>query len=132
MSLRVLVGCKRVIDYAVGLLSVEVLLVPTYISTLMCVTMSCLVIMMLYVHDSVQVKVRVKADKTAVVKENVKHSMNPFDEIALEEAVRLKEKKLVKEVIAFSCGPPQAQVPSCPPLHSSAAFHQARTVLYVV
>ena len=71
MSLRVLVGCKRVIDYAV--------------------------------------KIRVKPDKTGVVTQNVKHSMNPFAEIALEEAVRLKEAKLASEVVAFSCGPAQSQ-----------------------
>ena len=41
------------------------------------------------------------------MKDNVKHSMNPFDEIALEEAVRMKEKNLAKEVVAFSLGPPQ-------------------------
>jgi electron transfer flavoprotein beta subunit len=70
-QLRVLVGCKRVIDYAV--------------------------------------KVRVKPDKTGVVTEGVKHSMNPFDEIALEEAVRLKEKQLASEVIAVSCGPQACQ-----------------------
>ncbi|XP_041373310.1 electron transfer flavoprotein subunit beta-like [Gigantopelta aegis] len=70
-SLRVLVGCKRVIDYAV--------------------------------------KVRVKPDKTGVVTEGVKHSMNPFDEIAIEEAVRMKEKKLVSEILVVSCGPPQCQ-----------------------
>lgn len=68
---RVLVGCKRVIDYAV--------------------------------------KVRVKPDKTGVVKQNVKHSLNPFDEIAVEEAVRMKEKKLASEIIALSCGPSQCQ-----------------------
>eukprot|EP01137_Pigoraptor_chileana_P015466 Opistho-2@71429 len=67
MSLRVLVGCKRVVDYAV--------------------------------------KVRVKPDKSGVVTENVKHSMNPFDEIAVEEAIKMKEKKLASEVIAVSCGP---------------------------
>lgn len=71
MALRVLVGCKRVIDYAV--------------------------------------KVRVKPDKSGVVTEGVKHSLNPFDEIAVEEAVRLKEKKLVSEIIAVTCGPPAAQ-----------------------
>merc|ERR1712029_38294 len=71
MALRVLVGCKRVIDYAV--------------------------------------KIRVKPDKSGVVTEGVKHSMNPFDEIAVEEAVRLKEKKLAKEIIVVSCGPQQAQ-----------------------
>merc|ERR1711942_70578 len=71
MALKVLVGCKRVIDYAV--------------------------------------KIRVKPDKLGVVTDGVKHSMNPFDEIAVEEAVRLKEKKIVKEIIAVSCGPKQAQ-----------------------
>ncbi|CAH0552218.1 unnamed protein product [Brassicogethes aeneus] len=68
---RVLVGVKRVIDYAV--------------------------------------KIRVKPDKTGVVTDGVKHSMNPFDEIAVEEAVRLKEKKIASEVIAVSCGPAQSQ-----------------------
>ncbi|XP_076762481.1 electron transfer flavoprotein beta subunit [Xylocopa sonorina] len=68
---RVLVGVKRVIDYAV--------------------------------------KIRVKPDKTGVVTDGVKHSMNPFDEIAIEEAVRMKEKKLVQEIIAVSCGPAQSQ-----------------------
>ena len=72
MALRVLVGCKRVIDYAV--------------------------------------KIRVKPDKSGVVTEGVKHSMNPFDEIAVEEAVRMKEKKLAKEIIVVSCGPAQSQV----------------------
>jgi len=70
-NLRVLVACKRVIDYAV--------------------------------------KVRVKPDKTGVVTEGVKHSMNPFDEIGIEEAVRMKEKKIAGEIIAVSCGPPQCQ-----------------------
>jgi len=68
---RVLVGVKRVIDYAV--------------------------------------KIRVKPDKTGVVTDGVKHAMNPFDEIAVEEAVRLKEKKLASEIIAVSCGPAQSQ-----------------------
>merc|ERR1712096_376276 len=67
----VLVGVKRVIDYAV--------------------------------------KIRVKPDKSGVVTAGVKHSMNPFDEIAVEEAIKLKEKKVAKEVIAFSCGPTQSQ-----------------------
>uniref|UniRef100_A0A8C4QE34 Electron transfer flavoprotein subunit beta n=1 Tax=Eptatretus burgeri TaxID=7764 RepID=A0A8C4QE34_EPTBU len=71
MAFRVLVGVKRVIDYAV--------------------------------------KVRVKPDKSGVVTDGVKHSMNPFCEIALEEAVRLKEKSLASEVIAVSCGPQQCQ-----------------------
>lgn len=51
-----------------------------------------------------------KPDKSGVVTEGVKHSMNPFDEIAVEEAVRMKEKKLASEVIAVSCGPAQSQV----------------------
>ncbi|XP_003698462.1 electron transfer flavoprotein subunit beta [Apis florea] len=55
------------------------------------------------------VKIRVKSDKTGVVTDGVKHSMNPFDEIAIEEAIRMKEKKLVQEIIAVSCGPPQCQ-----------------------
>ncbi|XP_053696481.1 electron transfer flavoprotein subunit beta [Sabethes cyaneus] len=68
---RVLVGVKRVIDYAV--------------------------------------KIRVKPDKSGVVTEGVKHSMNPFDEIAVEEAVKMKEKKIASEVVAVSVGPAQAQ-----------------------
>lgn len=71
MSLRILVGCKRVIDYAV--------------------------------------KIRVKPDKTGVVTDGVKHSLNPFDEIAVEEAVRMKEAKAAAEIIAISCGPQTSQ-----------------------
>ncbi|WP_416402289.1 electron transfer flavoprotein subunit beta/FixA family protein [Alicycliphilus denitrificans] len=55
------------------------------------------------------VKVRVKSDGTGVDIANVKMSMNPFDEIAVEEAVRLKEKGAATEVIAVSCGPAQCQ-----------------------
>ena len=55
------------------------------------------------------VKVRVKSDGTGVDIANVKMSMNPFDEIAVEEAVRLKEAGVVTEVIAVSAGPAQAQ-----------------------
>ena len=55
------------------------------------------------------VKVRVKSDNTGVDIANVKMSMNPFDEIAVEEAVRLKEKGVVTEVIAVSCGPQACQ-----------------------
>ena len=55
------------------------------------------------------VKVRVKSDNTGVDIANVKMSMNPFDEIAVEEAVRLKEKGVVTEVIAVSCGVTQCQ-----------------------
>lgn len=68
--MKVLVGVKRAIDYAV--------------------------------------KIQVKADMKGVVTEGVKHAMNPFDEIAMEQAVKLKEKKVVKEVIAVSCGPAQS------------------------
>lgn len=69
--MRLLVGVKRVIDYAV--------------------------------------KVRVSPDKTGVELKNVKMSMNPFCEIAVEEAVRLKEAGVVKEIVAVSVGPKQAQ-----------------------
>jgi electron transfer flavoprotein beta subunit len=55
------------------------------------------------------VKVRVKSDGTGVDIANVKMSMNPFDEIAIEEAVRLKEKGVVTEVVAVSCGVTQCQ-----------------------
>ncbi len=54
-------------------------------------------------------KVRVKSDNTGVDIANVKMSMNPFDEIAVEEAVRLKEKGVVTEVVAISCGVAQCQ-----------------------
>ena len=55
------------------------------------------------------VKVRVKSDGTGVDIANVKMSMNPFDEIAIEEAVRLREKGVASEVIAVSCGVTQCQ-----------------------
>ncbi|TPG49642.1 electron transfer flavoprotein subunit beta/FixA family protein [Roseomonas nepalensis] len=55
------------------------------------------------------VKVRVKPDGTGVETANVKMSMNPFDEIAVEEAVRLKEKGVATEIVAVSIGVPQAQ-----------------------
>jgi electron transfer flavoprotein beta subunit len=55
------------------------------------------------------VKIRVKADKTGVETANVKMSMNPFDEIAVEEAIRLKEGGKVTEIIAVSIGPAQSQ-----------------------
>jgi electron transfer flavoprotein beta subunit len=55
------------------------------------------------------VKVRVKADGTGVETANVKMSMNPFDEIAVEEAVRLKEAKIATEIVAVSCGPQPCQ-----------------------
>ena len=55
------------------------------------------------------VKVRVKSDKSGVELDNVKMSMNPFDEIAVEEALRLKEQGIATEVIAISIGPTQVQ-----------------------
>src|ERR671931_1273516 len=55
------------------------------------------------------VKVRVKADNTGVETANVKMSMNPFDEIAVEEAVRLKEAGSATEIVAVSCGVAQCQ-----------------------
>jgi electron transfer flavoprotein beta subunit len=55
------------------------------------------------------VKVRVKSDGTGVDIANVKMSMNPFDEIAVEEAVRLKEKGVATEIIAVSCGDAKCQ-----------------------
>ncbi len=55
------------------------------------------------------VKIRVKADGSGVETANVKMSMNPFDEIAVEEAIRLKEKGTASEIIAVSMGPQQCQ-----------------------
>ena len=69
--MRVLVGVKRVVDYAA--------------------------------------KVRVSADKSGVDLSNVKMSMNPFCEIAVEEAIRLKEKGVAEEIVVVSIGPAQAQ-----------------------
>ena len=60
------------------------------------------------------VKIRVKADNTGVETANVKMSMNPFDEIAVEEAVRMKEKGTATEVIAFSPARRSARRPSAP------------------
>jgi electron transfer flavoprotein beta subunit len=55
------------------------------------------------------VRIRVKPDNTGVITEGVKMSINPFDEIALEEALRIKEKGLADEVVAVSIGPPDTQ-----------------------
>ena len=55
------------------------------------------------------VKIRVKSDKTGVETDNVKMSMNPFDEIAVEEAVRLKENGLVSEIVILSIGQDSSQ-----------------------
>src|ERR1700743_682451 len=71
------------------------------------------------------VKVRVKSDGTGVDSANVKMSMNPFDEIAMEEAVRLKEKGVATEVIAISCGVQQCQEK----LRTALAIGAARATL---
>ena len=55
------------------------------------------------------VKIRVKPDETGVVTEGVKMSINPFDEIALEEALRIKESGDASEVIIVSIGPDDSQ-----------------------
>ncbi len=55
------------------------------------------------------VKIRVKSDHSGVELDNVKMSMNPFDEIAVEEAIRLKEASIAEEIVALSIGPQQAQ-----------------------
>src|SRR5690606_41033980 len=59
--------------------------------------------------SDLNVKVRVKADGTGVDLANVKMSINPFDEIAVEEAIRLKEKGLVEEIVVVSIGVKQSQ-----------------------
>ena len=55
------------------------------------------------------VQIRVKTDKSGVETNNVKMSMNPFDEIAVEEAVRLKEKGIVSEIVILSIGNDKSQ-----------------------
>jgi len=55
------------------------------------------------------VRIRVKADNSGVITDGVKQSINPFDEIALEEALRLREKGLAEEVVVASIGPPDVQ-----------------------
>jgi electron transfer flavoprotein beta subunit len=71
------------------------------------------------------VKVRVKSDGSGVDIANVKMSMNPFDEIAIEEAVRLKEKGVLTDVVAVSCGPTQCQET----LRTSMAIGADRAIL---
>jgi electron transfer flavoprotein beta subunit len=73
------------------------------------------------------VKVRVKGDGTGVDLANVKMSMNPFDEIAVEEAIRLKEKGVAEEVIAVSIGVKQAQET----LRTALAMGADRAILVV-
>ena len=55
------------------------------------------------------VKIRVKSDKSGVETDNVKMSMNPFDEIAVEEAVRMKEKSQIQEIVILSIGTDKSQ-----------------------
>ena len=73
------------------------------------------------------VKPRVKADGTGVDLANVKMSMNPFDEIAVEEAIRLKEKGVVTEIVAVSVGPATAQET----LRTALAMGADRAILVV-
>jgi len=73
------------------------------------------------------VKPRVKADGTGVDLANVKMSMNPFDEIAVEEAIRLKEKGVVTEIVAVSVGP--AKAPET--LRTALAMGADRAILVV-
>ena len=74
------------------------------------------------------VRVRVKADGSGVVTDGVKMSINPFDEIALEEALRIKERGLANEVIAVGIGPADAQQQ----LRSALAMGADRAVLVQV
>src|SRR5918996_2403429 len=71
------------------------------------------------------VKARVKPDQTGIDLANVKMSMNPFDEISVEEAVRLKEKGVVTEIVAVSIGPAKAQET----LRTSLAMGADRAIL---
>src|ERR671933_555356 len=71
------------------------------------------------------VKPRVKMDGTGVDLANVKMSMNPFDEIAVEEAIRLKEKGVATEIVAVSIGPAKAQET----LRTSLAMGADRAIL---
>jgi len=55
------------------------------------------------------IRIRVRPDNSGVITDGVKQSINPFDEIALEEALRLREKGLVEEIVVVSVGPPEVQ-----------------------
>lgn len=72
-----------------------------------------------------RVKIRVKSDHSGIVTEHVKMSMNPFDEIAIEEAVRLKEKQMASEIIAVSVGDRNTQET----LRSALALGADRAIL---
>src|SRR6202035_1259982 len=71
------------------------------------------------------VKVRVKPDGSGVDLDNVKMSMNPFDEIAVEEAIRLKERGIVTEIVTVSIGSPACQEP----LRTAMAMGADRSIL---
>ena len=73
------------------------------------------------------VKVRVKPDGSGVDLSNIKMSMNPFDEIALEEAIRIKEANSAEEIIAVSIGPEQSQET----LRTALAMGADRAILIV-
>ena len=73
-------------------------------------------------------RIRVKPDKTGVDLKAVKMSMNPFDEIAVEESVRLKERKHADEVVAVSLGPKANQVRCLFALASQCTFTHCRRV----
>ena len=63
-----------------------------------------------YIYSIRFFKVRIRPDKSGVVTDGIKHSLNPFDEIAVEEAVRMREKKWATDILAVSVGPPASQV----------------------
>ncbi|KAI9875059.1 MAG: hypothetical protein M1830_008977 [Pleopsidium flavum] len=92
-SLRILVPVKRVIDYAVRLSSANY--PPRALRT---------------DPEDVSVKPRVNKAQTAVETQGVKHSMNPFDELSIEEAVRIRERKVpVEDILAVSAGVAKSQ-----------------------
>ncbi len=68
-------------------------------------------------------RIRVKPDKSGVDLAAVKMSMNPFDEIAVEESVRLKERKHASEVVAVSLGPKASQARAPPHAHALSEAH---------
>ena len=97
-KLRILVPVKRVIDYAVSPAAAPN---PTFLQSASTPRNE---------HSQLtvqlQVKPRVRSDKTGVETSGVKHSLNPFDELSIEEAVRLRERKApVEDILAISAGP---------------------------
>lgn len=102
-KLRILVPVKRVIDYAVGGYVTLFGLWEQYSRPILRFDLG---------HDRakltlrLQVKPRVRSDRTGVETSGVKHSLNPFDELSIEEAVRLRERKQpVEDILAVSAGP---------------------------